>query len=108
MVHSHQVHQGRGRGHRGHPAAGRRPRPGHDLCGSHSGRWRLRHKLPWSTRSSAAAAAFWFLHALGARAELDEYVLFVPIGALLRASWWHLPQFVWRPVLALWCVYQSA
>ena len=49
-----------------------------------------------------------FVHALGALAELDEYVLFVPIGALLRASWWHLPQFVWRPVLALRCVYQSA
>ena len=31
MVHSPQVHQGRGRGHRGHPAAGRRPRPGHEL-----------------------------------------------------------------------------
>ena len=58
MVHSPQVHQGRGRGHRGHPAAGRRPRPGHDLCRSRSGRRRLRHKLPWSTRSSAAAAAF--------------------------------------------------
>ena len=57
MVHSPQVHQGRGRGHRGHPAAGRRPRPGHELCRSCSGRRRLRHKLPWSTRSSAAAAA---------------------------------------------------
>ena len=49
-----------------------------------------------------------FWHALGARAELDECVLFVPIEAHLRASWWHLPQFLWRPVLALWCVYQSA
>ena len=57
MVHSPQVHQGRGRGHRGHPAAGRRPRPGHDLRRSRSGRGRMRHKLPWSTRSSAAAAA---------------------------------------------------
>ena len=37
-----------------------------------------------------------------------EYVLIVPIEALLRASWWHLRQFLWRPVLALWCVYQSA
>ena len=27
-------------------------------CRSDSGRWRMRHKLPWSTRSSAAAAAF--------------------------------------------------
>ena len=51
MVHSPRVHQGRGRGHRGHPAAGRRPRPGHALCRSRSGRWRhktwsLDHRLP--------------------------------------------------------------
>ena len=57
MVRSPKVHQGRGWGHRGHPAAGRRPRPGHELCRSCSGRRRLRPKLPWSTRSSAAAAA---------------------------------------------------
>ena len=33
-----------------------------------------------------------FLHALGARAERDEYVLCVPIEALLRACLWHLPR----------------
>ena len=49
-----------------------------------------------------------FLHALGARNERDEYTLVLLIRARLRASWWHLPQFLWRPVLALWCVYQSA
>ena len=49
-----------------------------------------------------------FVHALGALAERDEYALCVPIRARLRALWWHLPQCLWRPVLALWCVYQSA
>ena len=48
------------------------------------------------------------LHALGALAERDEYTLVLLIRARLRASWWHLPQCLWRPVLALWCVYQSA
>ena len=49
-----------------------------------------------------------FVHALGARAECDEYLLCVPIRARLRALWWYLPWCLWRPVLALWCVYQSA
>ena len=48
------------------------------------------------------------LHALGALAERDECTLVLLIRARLRASWWHLPQCLWRPVLALWCVYQSA
>ena len=49
-----------------------------------------------------------FVHALGALAERDDYVLCVLIRVCLRALWWHLPQGLWRPVLALWCVYQSA
>ena len=49
-----------------------------------------------------------FVHALGALAERDDYVLCVLIRVCLRALWWHLPQCLWRPVLALWCVYQSA
>ena len=48
------------------------------------------------------------MHALGALAERDDYVLCVLIRVCLRALWWHLPQCLWRPVLALWCVYQSA
>ena len=48
------------------------------------------------------------VHALGALAERNDYVLCVLIRARLRALWWHLPQCLWRPVLALWCVYQSA
>ena len=48
------------------------------------------------------------MHALGALAERDDYVLVVLIRVCLRALWWHLPQCLWRPVLALWCVYQSA
>ena len=47
-----------------------------------------------------------FVHALGALAERDDYVLCVLIRVCLRALWWHLPQCLWRPVLALWCVYQ--
>ena len=88
MVHSPQVHQGRGWGHRGHPAAGRRPRPGHELCGSHRGRWRLRHKLPWSDSIIGCRRGFW--HALGALAERDEYALALLIRARLRACLWHL------------------
>ena len=49
-----------------------------------------------------------FWHALGALAERDEYALSLLIRARLRACLWHLPWCLWRPVLALWCVYQSA
>ena len=49
-----------------------------------------------------------FVHALGALAERDDYVLCMLIRVCLRALWWHLVQCLWRPVLALWCVYQSA
>ena len=49
-----------------------------------------------------------FVHALGARAERDESVLVFLIRACLRACLWHLLRSLWRPVLALWCVYQSA
>ena len=49
-----------------------------------------------------------FVHALGALAERDEFLLCMPIRARLRALWWHLLRCLWRPVLALWCVYQSA
>ena len=48
------------------------------------------------------------MHALGALAERDDYVLCVLIRACLRACLWHLLRSLWRPVLALWCVYQSA
>ena len=49
---------------------------------------------------------FWY--ALGALAERDDYVLSLLIRARLRACLWHLLWCLWRPVLALWCVYQSA
>ena len=49
-----------------------------------------------------------FVHALGALAERDEYALALLIRARLRACLWHLLRCLWRPVLALWCVYQSA
>ena len=45
-----------------------------------------------------------FVHALGALAERDEFLLCMPIRARLRALWWHLPQCLWRPVLALYGV----
>ena len=80
MVHSPRVHQGRGRGHRGHPALA------DSIIGCRRG----------------------FVHALGARAERDESVLVFLIRACLRACLWHLLRSLWRPVLALWCVYQSA
>ena len=91
MVHSPQVHQGRGRGHRGHPAAGRRPRPGHELCRSRSGRRRLRHKLPWLTRSSAAAAAFGMrlelsLNAMNTRAAGRSVHICLPRGGICHGD----------------------
>ena len=49
-----------------------------------------------------------FWHALRARAERDESVLVLLIRACLRACLRHLLRCLWRPVLALWCVYQSA
>ena len=66
----------------------------------------MRHKL--ALVDSIIGSRRGLLHALGALAERNEYALALLIRARLRASWWHLPQCLWRPVLALWCVYQSA
>ena len=106
MVHSPQVHQGRGRATEATP----QQVGGHaramlfaDLAAVDGATkpGRLDNRLPLRLFACARSP-------FGARAELDEFLLFVPIEAHLRASWWHLPQCLWRPVLALWCVYQSA
>ena len=97
MVHSPQVHQGRGRGHRDHPAAGRGPRPGHELCLYYPlalliSQRSMAHAPQAALVDSIIGCRRGLLHALGARAERDEYALCGPIRALLRASWWHLPR----------------